>query len=244
MPLRPGLLFRSTVVLLGLLSSAVWGRGQQVSAAGTGAAGGTDSFAAISPPPVASGHNSRDPTEISPFTMISYGNYRVFGAAARCNAYTAGVEFDRNSWGHHLKARIDYVMEVQPLVLFSEPAVADFWGNPKSPNQQMLHGIGFSPFGFRFIWREGTRIKPYMTGRAGGVVFNKKAMSNNASYANFNFQGEFGLQFPLTDRVELRLAPLAYYHVSNGYLAASNPGMDELAIKFAMSYVLGRGRAR
>jgi hypothetical protein len=33
-----------------------------------------------------------------------------------------------------------------------------------------------------------------------------------------------------------------FFHVSNGYLAASNPGMDELATKFGISYHLGKQR--
>ena len=63
--------------------------------------------------------------------------------------------------------------------------------------------------------------KPYMTGKMGVVVFNKKAFSPNSTYANFNPQGEFGVQFRLNDRLELRLVPLEYFHASNGYLAAN-----------------------
>ncbi len=185
-------------------------------------------------PPVAS--------EIAQTTMVSYGDYRVFGATARCNVYTSGIEYDRNSWGHFLKARIDYVVEVLPWVILREPAAADFWGNPKSPDQQTLHGVGITPFGFRFLWRSNARVKPYMTGKAGGIVFNKKAMSPSSSYANFNFQGNFGVEVRMSRRWELRVEPLEYFHVSNGYLAASNPGMDELAAKFGMSYRLGERR--
>jgi len=43
----------------------------------------------------------------------------------------------------------------------------------------------------------------------------------------------------MTERVDLRADPFVFFHVSNGYLAASNPGMDELATKFGISYHLG-----
>ena len=201
-------------------------------------------YAITTPPPPASQRPPRMPSELAETAMVSYGDYRVFGATARCNVYTAGIEYDRHTWGYHYKARVDYVVEVLPFVILSEPAAADFWGNPQSPNQQILHGVGISPFGFRFLWREGTHIKPYMTGKAGGIVFNKKAMSPNSSYANFNFQGDFGLEIPLRGRAQLRIVPLEYFHVSNGYLAASNPGMDELAIKFGISYNLGTPHSR
>src|SRR5580704_11705894 len=42
-------------------------------------------------PPVAS--------EIAVTGMIPAGDYRMFSATVRCNAWTVGVEYDRNSWG-------------------------------------------------------------------------------------------------------------------------------------------------
>jgi hypothetical protein len=179
-------------------------------------------------------------SEISVTGMVSYGNYRIFGAAPRCNIWTTGVEYDRNSWGHVLKAQIDYVVEILPIVVLSEPASADFWGNPTSPNQQIVHGLGITPFGFRFLWRSNQKVKPFMTGKAGVIAFPKKILSPASSYANFNFQGDFGLQFRMTDRVDLRVEPVVYFHVSNGYFAASNPGFDQLGTKFGISYHLGK----
>jgi Lipid A 3-O-deacylase (PagL) len=179
-------------------------------------------------------------SEIIESGMITYGNYRVFGAAARCNIWSAGVEYDRHIWGHWLKARVDYVVEVLPFVVLSEPAKADFWGNPESPNQQLVHGLGMSPFGFRFLWRSNARVKPFLIGKAGVIAFPKKVLSTAGSYANFNFQGDFGVQIRLTERVDLRLDPLVYFHVSNGYFAASNPGFDQLGAKFGISYRLGK----
>jgi hypothetical protein len=179
-------------------------------------------------------------SEIAETNLISYGSRKLFGAAVRCNLWTAGVEYDRHIWGYHLKSRMDYVVEILPFVLLSEPAAADIWGNPKSPYQQLVHGVGLSPFGFRMLWRSNKAIKPYLIGKAGVVAFPKKVLSTDASYANFAFQGDFGVQIRLTQRVELRVDPLEYFHFSNGYLAASNPGFDELGAKFGISYHLGK----
>jgi hypothetical protein len=177
-------------------------------------------------------------SEIAMTSMVSYGNYKLFGAAVRCNLWTAGVEYDRHILGYH--PRIDYVVEFLPFVLLSEPASADKWGNPLSNAQQLVHGVGLSPFGFRFLWRSNKTVKPFLIGKAGVIAFPKKVLSPNATYANFAFQGDFGLQIRLTPRVELRLDPLAYFHFSNAYLAGSNPGFDELGAKFGLSYHLGK----
>ncbi|MGC2164102.1 MAG: acyloxyacyl hydrolase [Silvibacterium sp.] len=172
--------------------------------------------------------------------MIPDGDYRLFSATVRCYAWTLGVEYDRHSWGHFLKSQMDYVAEVLPYVRLSQPAVSDFWGNAKSPNQEVVHGLSVSPFGMRFLWRSDKVIKPYVSGKLGAIAFTKKAFSQSASYANFNVQAAFGTQIKLTQRIDLRVEPFAFFHVSNGYLAASNPGMDELASRYGITYHLGK----
>ena len=179
-------------------------------------------------------------SEIAVTSMVPYGDYRLYSATVRCNAWTVGVEYDRHSWGHFLKSQLDYVVEVIPILILSQPAVSDFWGNAKSPNQQLVPGISISPFGFRMLWRNNKAIRPYVIGKLGAVVFTKKAFSPNASYVNFNVQADLGIQFKLTERVDLRVDPFVFFHVSNGYLAASNPGMDEVAVKTGISYHLGK----
>jgi Lipid A 3-O-deacylase (PagL) len=179
-------------------------------------------------------------SEISVMGMIPDGDYRLFSATIRCNAWTVAVEYDRHSLGHFLRSQADYVMEVIPVLILSEPAVSDFWGNPKSPNQRLVPGLSISPVGFRFRWRNNRAIKPYVIGKLGAVAFTEKVLSQNASYANFNVQAAFGIQFRMTDRWDLRLEPFEFFHVSNGYLAASNPGMDELATRIGVTYHLGK----
>jgi hypothetical protein len=179
-------------------------------------------------------------SEISVMGMFPDGDYRMFSATTRCNAWTVGVEYDRNSWGHILKSQFDYVAEVLPVLLLSQPARSDFWGNASSPNQQMVSGVSISPFGLRMLWGNNKPIKFYISGKLGTAVFSKKAFSPNASYANFNVQSAFGVQIRLTKRVDLRVEPFEFFHVSNGYLAASNPGMDELATRSGITYHLGK----
>ncbi len=184
------------------------------------------------PEPVAS--------EISVMGMFPDGDYRLFSATTRCYAWTVGVEYDRNSWGRFLGSQFDYVAEVLPVVILSQPTRSDFWGNATSFTQQLVPGVSISPFGLRMLWRNNKSIKPYLSGKLGAIVFTKKAFSQNASYANFNVQAAFGVQFRLTQRVDLRVEPFEFFHVSNGYLAASNPGMDELATRYGITYHLGK----
>lgn len=178
-------------------------------------------------------------SDLSVMGTIPDGDYRMFSATVRCTAWTVGVEYDRH-WFHLLGSRADYVAEVLPLVFLSQPAVSDFWGNAKSPNQQTVPGISLSPFGFRFLWRGTKAVKPFAVGKVGAIAFTKKAFSPNASYANVNVQAAFGFQIRMTQRVDLRVEPFEFFHVSNAYLAASNPGMDQLSTRIGVTYHLGK----
>ena len=179
-------------------------------------------------------------SEVAVMGMIPDGNITLWSATTRCNIWTVGVEYDRHSWGHILKSQVDYVAEVLPVVILSQPAIADFWGNPKSPNQELVPGVSILPIGARLLWRNNTTIKPFMVGKLGAAIFTRKAFSPDASYVNFNIQAAFGVQIDLTRQIDIRVEPVEFFHVSDGYLAASNPGMDELAVRFGISYHLGK----
>ena len=178
--------------------------------------------------------------EIAVTTMIPNGDYRLFGATVRCNAWTVGVEYDHPRWVRFMGSQWSWVAEVIPLFILSEPAKSDFWGNAQSPNQKLVPGVSISPVGFRTLWRGKKAVRPFVIGKLGAAVFTQKALSPNASYVNFNVQADLGLLIKVTDRLDLRVDPFVFFHVSNGYLAASNPGMDELATKIGISYHLGR----
>jgi Lipid A 3-O-deacylase (PagL) len=180
-------------------------------------------------------------SDISISAMFPYGDYRLFAATVRCNAWTVGVEYDRNSWGRFMGSRVDYIVEVIPLLLLNQPADPDFWGGGLTPDQKIVPGISISPFGFRFLWRSNKAFKPYVSTKLGAAVFTQKALSPEASYVNFNIQASFGFQLKMTENWDLRVDPFQFFHVSNGYLAASNPGMDELAMKFGVTYHINKG---
>jgi hypothetical protein len=182
-------------------------------------------------------------SDISVMGTIPDGDYRMYSATVRCTAWTVGVEYDRRL-AHFLGTRMDYVAEVLPLVFLSQPAISDFWGNAISLNQQIVYGISVLPLGFRFLWRNNSAVKPFVVGKVGAIAFTKKAFSPDASYANFNVQAAFGLQIRMNERIDLRVEPFEFFHVSNAYLPASNPGMDQLATRIGITYHLGRREDR
>ena len=168
--------------------------------------------------------------------LASYGNYKIFASGFDCKLYTAGVEYDRHTWGYFLKARFDYVAEVLPFVLLDAPAKADMWGNPESKARKLVPGIGFSPIGFRWMWRPNRAIRPYLEAKGGGLIFSQKVLSPSATYENFSLQSAGGVQVMMTPRLGLRLGLFSDFHFSNGFIHDSNPGLDVMSANLGVSW--------
>jgi len=172
--------------------------------------------------------------------LASYGNYRLFASGIFCHLYTGGVEYDRHSWGHLLRARVDYAAEFLPLVLLDAPVTQDIWGFPTSPYRHIVPGIGISPIGFRMLWRDHRAIKPYLTAKGGVLVFPQKVLSQKASYLNFSLQTATGVQTRLTPRFDLRLGLFSDFHFSDDFIVPVNPGLDVMNANLGLTYHFGR----
>ena len=168
--------------------------------------------------------------------LVSYGNWQIFAHGYDCKLYTAGLEYDRHSWGQHVGAHFDYVAEVLPLVILKAPKKSDFYGDAIGPKRKIVPGIGFSPIGLRMQWRSEKKIKPYLEIKGGMLVFTQKALSPDATYENFSFNTGIGVQVRLTDRWGLRLGTFGDVHFSNAFITSSNPGLDVMNANVGVSY--------
>lgn len=171
----------------------------------------------------------------------SIGHFHLYVGAWYSELGVGGVEYDRHSWGKLLGARLDYCAEFLPVMILQQPRVTDVWGNPHSRDQETLYGMGFSPIGARLLWRDGKQWMPYFNGKGGLAAFDKKAISQYASYLNFTLQFGSGVQFRLSRRIDWRMG-VDYFHVSNAFIVPSNPGLDSIHGSFGLSYHLGRER--
>ena len=153
--------------------------------------------------------------------------------------YTGGVEYDRHSWGNFIGARMDYVAEVLPVAILRQPAVTDVWGDPLTPAKQIAAGAALSPIGLRMMWRSNKSVKPYFISKGGLIFFDKKALSQYASYGNMLLQVGLGMQFRVTKRVDLR-AGAGYMHFSDAFVVPSNPGLDVMNYNGGLSYHFGK----
>jgi len=178
--------------------------------------------------------------EITYEGMLSYGNYRVFGAAENAKLYTSGVEYDRELWPNVFRARVDYVTEFLPFVLLSQPSKTDIWGNPMTLDRKLVPGAGVTPLGVRMLWRDGRRVMPYYLTKATVFGFTQKALSPWATYENWSFHCTGGVKIKLSGRYDLRLGLLSDLHFSNAFVVRSNPALDVMNAEVGIVYHLGR----
>lgn len=168
----------------------------------------------------------------------SIGNVHVFAYADDRRINPIGVEYDRNSWGKLLGARVDYVGEVLPVVLLEEPALYGPDSRRLAPGNQEKYGFGVSPIGVRLHWRRGRDWQPYLIGKGGILLFTTPVLSPQATRLNFSAQFGAGVEKRLTRRLGLRLG-YSDFHFSNGDDAARNPGIDFMYFNAGLSYRLG-----
>jgi len=177
--------------------------------------------------------------------QVSYGNYQIFAGGYGEQLYTAGVEYDRHSWGHFLGARMDYVAEILPFVLLDKPVYVNIWGYPQysiSRARQLVPGLGISPIGFRWQWREKKGIKPFLEAKGGVIGFTRKVPSWEATYENLSLQSAMGVQVKMNERWGLRLGLFGDFHFSNAFIVPVNPGLDVMNANLGLSYHFGKQR--
>lgn len=198
----------------------------------------------ITPAVTSAASSSRTPVESEVIFegLSSFGHYHVFAFTWWSYLHVGGVEYDRHSWGNFAGARLDYVAEILPVAILTQPKKTDVFGDPLGPAMSTVAGLGVSPVGLRMMWRDGKAWKPYYTIKLGMIGFTQKALSNQGSYENFTLQQSIGLQFRLTDRLDFRAA-ISDFHFSNGFVVPNNPGIDEMSYNGGLSYHLGHRAA-
>jgi hypothetical protein len=171
--------------------------------------------------------------------LVSYGNYRLFGAAENAKLYAAGVEYDRELWPNLFHTRVECVVEILPVLLLTQPQKTDIWGNTLTRERKIVPGAGVTPIGLRFLWRDGREIMPYFEVKASVLGFTQKALSSEATYENWSFHLSQGVKVRLKGRYDLRLGLLSDLHFSDAFVVRSNPALDVMNVDVGLVYHLG-----
>ena len=199
---------------------------------------------AVSIRPSAAPVKQKVPADIVLEGLASYGHYKIFASGSGAKLYTAGIEYDRHSWGSFLGAEMDYTAEILPVVLLDEAQKSDVWGTPITPKRQIVPGIGISPIGFRLLWRPDRAWKPYLMAKGGMIAFTQKVLSQAATYESFSLQSAVGFQARVSPRFDMRFGVFSDFHFSDAFMVPVNPGLDVMNANVGLVYHLHRPQVR
>lgn len=87
------------------------------------------------------------------------------------------------------------------------------------------YGAGLSPIGLKLNFRHSQTVQPFVAGSAGFLFFSKVVPQPGAARFNFTYDFGGGVQI-VRDSGRAFTFGYKYQHISNGYRAPVNPGVD------------------
>ncbi len=165
-------------------------------------------------------------TELGIWAGYSWTNPSLIGRTTDRSLFEINVQYARviktsDNWA------LKYTAEIIPVAYVRQPQQGEMNGNPVDlPGaRQKIYGVGITPVGFQINYRRGHVLQPYVNGTAGILYFTEQVPVADSSKINFNLGLGVGVQIWHSENQSIRLG-YKYNHISNGYTASQNPGMD------------------
>jgi len=114
-----------------------------------------------------------------------------------------------------LRGTLEYTLDWLPAIFLTKPTT--------------VYGAGVAPIGFRWNFLGKPRLYPYGELVLGGVLSRSNIPPGNTLNINFTINSGLGLKV-FAHGNQMLTAGLDYSHLSNGYLGATNPGLNGIAV--------------
>ncbi len=96
--------------------------------------------------------------------------------------------------------------------------------------RESIYGIGMTPFIAQIPLSDGDRF-PFLTASTGFLVTSRHFPNGNGARFNFTLDTGMGYQFQATSGMAVQVG-YKLHHLSNGYRAHENPGIDSVLFFF------------
>jgi opacity protein-like surface antigen len=123
---------------------------------------------------------------------------------------------------------LKYTAELVPVAVVRQPHQGyTMNGDPVdlTGSRQKIYGAGITPLGLQMNFRRGSTFQPYINGTAGVLYFAENVPVADSSNFNFTFSFGVGVEIWYRENQSIILG-YKYNHISNGYTAPHNPGVD------------------
>lgn len=136
--------------------------------------------------------------------------------------------------------RLRYYVDFNPLIIVNYREKRLIQASPTAAaaaatvgERKTVFGVGFTPVGLQFNWRNSKKYQPFIAGGFGVAVFNKKFPDNRSPLQPDKIGNRFQLMPEFGAGVEIRQSQTRsyfigykYHHLSNAYTAPLNVGYN------------------
>jgi hypothetical protein len=119
----------------------------------------------------------------------------------------------------------EWTIDVIPLAILSNDRVVATSATTFGLTRKSVYAAGAAPIGLKFNFRRNRRMQPFGQATGGFLYFADQVPVTNASQFNFTFDFSGGIQIVNNTRRSFTIG-YKYRHISNGYTAPANPGVD------------------
>jgi hypothetical protein len=122
----------------------------------------------------------------------------------------------------------EWTIDAVPLAILSNnrfSAVPSGSGFIFAQTRKSVYAWGAAPIGLKFNFRRNRRVQPFGQATGGFLYFSEQVPIAGAARFNFTFDFSGGVQIVNSNRRAFTVG-YKYQHISNGYRATFNPGVD------------------
>lgn len=122
----------------------------------------------------------------------------------------------------------EWTIDVIPVAILSNNRFTVVPSGPGfviTQTRKSVYGWGAAPIGLKFNFRRNRRVQPFGQATGGFLYFNEQVPVAGAARFNFTFDFSGGVQIVNSNRRAITIG-YTYQHISNGYRATFNPGVD------------------
>jgi hypothetical protein len=158
---------------------------------------------------------------------ISFHSPTLIGKTPDSRFGNIGLRFGRVLAASKTVA-FEWTIDAIPLSILSTPrftAVPSGSGFVITETRKSVYGAGLAPIGLKFNFRRNRRVQPFGHATGGFLYFTEDVPVVGAARFNFTFDFSGGVQIVNGNRRAFTIG-YKYEHISNGYRATFNPGVD------------------
>jgi hypothetical protein len=168
---------------------------------------------------------------LSVFMTATFANNGFYAKSFDRHLSLVGLQYGLLLTRNHIVA-LSYIPEITPVAFLAQPSIHGFAVRRSIPSvtrTQYVYGLGSNPASFELAFRPLHKVQPLLDMQGGFLYFSSKVPSVAAARFNFVADGRIGAKIVLGSGRSMSVA-YVFHHLSNGFEAKDNPGVDSQMI--------------